>query len=517
MNKHYALLSVFDKTGIEDFARTLIAAGYTIISTGGTGKRLAQSLIPFVPIEKITGNPESFDGRMKTISFQVESGILFDRKKPSHRREAKELRVPRIDMVVCNLYPFEQTVAKRGVTMGEAIETIDVGGPTMVRAAAKNFTHVLVVTNPTDYGRVEEALKNNKADPAFRQELAAKAFAHLSLYDAQIARYLDHDEYPDELSIPLRKKERLRYGDNPDQSAVWYQEVGVDSTVSRLKLLSGRAPSATNITDIDAGVKAVRIFQTPAAVVIKHNSPCGIALGTTAKQALERALLSDPESAFGGVVVLNTPMTMGAAAIMADFKKQGQGMMDVVVVPTFDEHALQILTDVRKSTGLYTFGRLSTTSPNRKMFRWIDGGVIVQKENDPESLFSKWHVVTTKRPTAKQLAQMKIAWKFLSRIRSNTILVLDKDLPMARGIGSGQTSRVLSTKIALERAAEFTRGGILASDSFFPFDDSVKLAAKAGISAIIQQGGSIRDQDSIDAATAAGIAMVFTGQRVFWH
>ncbi|MCX6792260.1 MAG: bifunctional phosphoribosylaminoimidazolecarboxamide formyltransferase/IMP cyclohydrolase [Candidatus Gottesmanbacteria bacterium] len=517
MIKHYALLSVFDKTGIEDFSMKLIAAGYTIISTGGTGKRLTQSHIPFVPIEQITGNPESFDGRMKTISFQVESGILFDRAKRTHQKEAKRFHIVPIDVVVCNLYPFEQTVAKRGVTLPHAIENIDVGGPTMIRAGAKNFRFVLVVVDPADYAKVSEMLQKKHMDVDQRQEFAAKAFSHLSLYDAQVARFLNKETFPGELTIPLRKHKTLRYGDNPDQSAVWYVEPGVDATISHLELRAGRNLSATNMTDIDAGIKSVRLFGTPAAVVIKHNSPCGIGLGNTAHRALSLALASDSESAFGGVVVMNVPMTARAAGVLADFKDEGRGMMDIVAVPDITGEALAVLTRVRKSTGVYVFGNMTAHSPNKRLVRWVDGGMIIQNENNPEESFKTWKVVTEVKPTKRQLSQMKIIWKAIARIRSNTVAVMDSTLPIVRGIGAGQTSRVLSTKIALERAGKYARGGILASDSFFPFDDSVSLAAKAGIVAIVQQGGSVRDQASIDAANASGITMVFTGQRVFWH
>ncbi len=514
---HFALLSVFDKTGIVEFAEALIASGYTIVSTGGTGKRLSDAKIPYVSIEKITGNPESFDGRMKTISFQVEGGILFDRSKSKHKKEAKALHVPAIDIVVCNLYPFEQTIAKPGVTLDEAIENIDVGGPTMVRAAAKNFRHVLVIVDPRDYALIGSALKKKNISVAQRQALAAKAFGHLSFYDAQIARYLNRETYPQEWTIALRKKQILRYGDNPDQAATWYVEPATNATLAQLTLRAGRELSATNMTDIDAGIKSVRLFTTPAAVVIKHNSPCGIGLGKTAHEALTYALASDSESAFGGVVVMNVPMTDRAARVIAEFKDGGRGMMDIVAVPQIDDKALERLTTVRKSTGVYTFGAIRGGSPAKKFLRWVDGGMIVQTENNPEESFGNWKVVTKTHPTKKQLAQMQTVWKSMARVRSNTIMIMDPALPIVRGIGAGQTSRVLSAKIALERAGKYTKGSILASDSFFPFDDCVKLAAAAGIVAIVQQGGSVRDQASIDAANAAGIAMVFTGQRVFWH
>lgn len=445
---------------------------------------------------------------MKTISFQIGSGILFDRSKPKHRKEAKAMHILPIDVVICNLYPFEKT---------PSIENIDVGGPTMIRAAAKNFAHVLVVVDPTDYVRVSEMLHKKHIEASERQALAAKAFAHLSLYDALVARFLNKEEYPEVLTIPLRKKKLLRYGDNPDQSAAWYVEPGTHSVVSRLTRRTGRDLSATNMSDIDAGNKSVRLFRTPAAVVIKHNSPCGIGLGKSAHEALERALNSDPESAFGGVVVMNVPMTRRAASVISEFKDEGRGMMDIVAVPDITDEALALLARVRKSTGVYTFGAIDPYSPDKRFLRWIDGGLILQNENNPEDSIKTWKVVTKKQPTKRQMEQMKIIWNALARIRSNTVAVMDGKLPIVRGIGSGQTSRVLSTKIALERAGKYAKGGILASDSFFPFSDCVKLAAKAGITAVIQQGGSIRDQESIDAANKSGIAMVCTGQRLFWH
>jgi phosphoribosylaminoimidazolecarboxamide formyltransferase/IMP cyclohydrolase len=512
----YALVSVFDKTGIGRFARILAGLKYKIISTGGTAKTLTDDQVAVVPIGKITGNPEALDGRMKTISFAIEGGILVDRRKASHRRQAKELKLPDIRVVVCNLYPFAQTVANPKSTLDEAVEQIDVGGPTMIRAAAKNFANVVVVVDPTDYDRVALALQKNTLTLSLRQELAAKAFAHLSYYDAQIARYLNKQTFPGELTLPLQLGVPLRYGDNPDQQAALYFSAGVSSPLRRLERLAGRELSATNVTDIDAGIKAVKLFREPASVVIKHNSPCGIALGTTAKAALMRSLASDPESAFGGVVVMNTPMTFAAAQAIASFKEAGRGNMDIVAVPHIDAKALSLLQQIRKSTGVYTFGELEQS---RVLYhiRWVEDGAVVQTLNDPEVSFGAWQVVTQHKPTKKQLHQMQLGWKFASRIRSNTVMVIDKELPLSRGIGAGQTSRVLSTKIALERAGVSTKGGILVSDSFFPFADSVELAAAAGIGAIVQQGGSKNDPLVIAAANRAGIPMIFTSQRVFWH
>lgn len=518
-SEKYALLSVFDKTGIVEFAKTLISLGYKIISTGGTAKVLTDSGLQVIPIQEITGNPESFDGRMKTISFEIEGGILFDRKNLKHIKEAKKMKIKAIDIVIVNLYPFEQTVAKPNVRMADAIENIDVGGPTMVRAAAKNNKNVLIITDPSDYGLITSLFGQNKIDEKLRLKLAAKAFRHLSFYDSQIASYLESDKkmFAPEFAMPGRKMIDLRYGDNPHQNGAVYIEPNTNSPLSKLHKVTGRDLSATNFTDIAAGLESVRIFKEPAAVVIKHNSPSGVALGSSISQALQRAVAADPESAFGGVIVLNMPMDLKTAKTFANFKEENGVLIDVIAAPFIEKDAVEFVKGVRKTTGIYVFGKIPKVRSNRKHLRFFDGGFVAQDWDDTNTSFKSWKVVTKIKPSQKQMRQMEIAWKFIGRIKSNTIIIVDSDLPMTRGIGSGQTSRVRSTKIALEQAGKFAKGGILASDSFFPFDDSVKLAAKVGIGAIIQQGGSVNDQKSIDGANSAKIPMVFTGQRKFWH
>lgn len=517
----YALLSVFDKTDIVNFAKNLISLNYNIISTGGTSRILSENNISVIPIQEITGNPESFDGRMKTISFQIESGILFDRKNSKHVAEAKKLNIKPIDIVVCNLYPFEQTISDPKTKLTDAIENIDVGGPTMIRAAAKNFKNVLVVIDHHDYDNISSSLSSAGVSEIKRKELAAKAFYHLSVYDSQIAKYLNKDLFPNELSLGLRKKIDLRYGENPHQKAAFYTYPNNNSPSNNLEKKWGRELSLINLTDINAGLESVSLFKEPCAVVIKHNTPCGIALGRTMEEALERAIEADPESAFGGIIVLNGKIDIKTAKIIGEFKNKKKANIDIVAVPEIDEDALNYLGNVRKSIGIYTFGKFKTKNKKNKAklnIKCIDGGLILQTQDDNiEKSFRDWKIVTKKRPTKKQLEQMKIAWKFISRIKSNSIIVLDRTLPMTRGIGSGQTSRVRSTRIALNQSGKFAKEGILASDSFFPFNDSVKLSAKAGISAIVQQGGSINDKVSISAADKAGIAMVFTGRRAFWH
>ncbi|OGE62645.1 bifunctional phosphoribosylaminoimidazolecarboxamide formyltransferase/IMP cyclohydrolase [Candidatus Daviesbacteria bacterium RIFCSPLOWO2_01_FULL_40_27] len=506
----FALLSVYDKTGIADLAKVLEKTGYTIISTDGTLKVLEENGIKVIPIEEVTGNPrDSFDGRMKTISFQIESGILFDRKNPKHVSETKKLKVPQIDIVVCNLYPFEER---------PGIETIDVGGPTMIRAAAKNFQNVIVVVDPSDYEMVAKAINDGKVDEHLRQELAAKAFYHLSFYDSQIGNYFSGEKFPKELTIPLRKTNILRYGENPHQEGALYLMPKTNSPFAKLKHLWGRELSGTNIGDIHAGLETVRQFVSPAAAVIKHLSPCGIATGENSFEALYRATEADPVSAFGGVIVLNKPMDVKAAKNIATFKNEREGNIDIVAVPSVSPDALELLKKVRKSMGIYTFGTIEGKRTEKWDLKYFAGAVLLQDFDEmTEKSFKDWKVVTKKKPTEKQLEQMKFGFKAVKAVRSNAVIVIDKDIQMTRGIGSGQTSRVGATKIALEQAGKLAKGGILISDSFFPFDDCVKLAEKYGIGAIVQQGGSVNDQASVTAANKAGIPMIFTGRRAFRH
>jgi len=516
-NKKYALLSVFDKEGVVELARILVKLNYQLISTGGTAKILEENKIPVIPIQKITGNPEAFDGRMKTISFQVESGILFDRTKLKHVKEARELDIKPIDIVICNLYPFEKTVADPNSTLDKIIENIDVGGPTMIRAAAKNFKNVLVIVDPKDYKKISSYLINKNVSEKIRQELAAKAFYHLSFYDSQIALFFNKDFFPEEITFSGRKVKKLRYGENPHQSAAFYLEPNTSSSLKNLKHHWGRELSLVNLTDINAGIESVRLFKEPTAVVIKHNTPCGISLGKTPAQALSRAIEADSQSAFGGVIVLNKSLDVESSKIIAHFKDVLRSNIDIIAVPSLEDKALSLLAAVRKSMGVYTFGKIDHEK-KRLNIKWIDGGFILQTTDDViTNQFNHWTVVTKKKPTKLQLKQMKIAWKFITRIRSNAILVMDPKLPMTRGIGSGQTSRIKSTQIALEHAGKYAKGSVLASDGFFPFNDSVKLAAKYGIAAIVQQGQSINDQASIDTANKTGITMIFTNYRAFWH
>ena len=526
MRANYALLSVSDKEGIVELAKELKTLGYSLISTGGTAKLLKESKIEITPIEEVTGNPEMLDGRIKTISMQVEGAILADRTNPKHVEEAEKFNLLNISLVVCNLYPFEQK---------NKVENIDVGGPTMLRSAAKNYINVLPVCDPKDYTRIVDYLKrtwiaSEKAprndvvvdgDEGFRIELAAKTFEHLSFYDAQIAKYFRKQTsvtYPDQLSIPGRKVKELRYGENPHQSASLYLTPNSNSPFENIQHIAGRELSMMNVTDINAGLEAVRIFDEPAAVVIKHNTPCGIALGSTPAEALQRAIDADPESAFGGVVVMNKGLDKATAEIVTSFKDERKGLFDIVAAPGIDEDAQVILKSVRKTMGVYVLNGIRKPVKEDMVIKEIIGGFTYQSADYDTSLGQgKWEVVTKVKPTEEQLKQMEIAWKFIRRMRSNTVVIMDKTLPQTTGIGTGQTSRLRAALMAIELAGDKAEGAVLASDAFFPFDDVVSLAAENKIGAIVQSGGSINDKASIEAADKAGIPMVFTNERTFWH
>ena len=533
MSKKYALVSVYDKSGITEFAKELVSLGFTIISTGGTAKLLTDSNVEVTPVEEITGIPEMLDGRIKTISLNIEGSLLVDRNNPEHLKEAEKFKLLNIEIVACNLYPFEKK---------NEIENIDVGGPTMLRSAAKNCTSVLPVIDPDDYERVLEFLKHhprpdqgsinsdqlldsrlrgNDRRGDFRIELAAKTFEHLSFYDSQVAKFFrkqTDSKYPQVITIPGRKVKELRYGENPHQSASLYLTPNSNSPFENLQYIAGRELSMMNVTDVNAGLEAVRIFDEAAAVVIKHNTPCGIALGSTPAEALQRAIDADPESAFGGVVVMNKPFTKEAAEIVTSFKDERKGLFDIVAAPGIEEDAQEILKGVRKTMGVYVLNGAPKPNKGDQSIKEIIGGFTLQSTDwDIDLGRDKWEVVTKVKPTEDQLKQMEIAWKFIRRMRSNTVIIMHLTLPQTTGIGTGQTSRYRAAQMAIELSADKAAGSVLASDAFFPFDDVVSLAAKNKIGAIVQSGGSINDKASIEAADKSGIPMVFTNERTFWH
>ena len=516
-----ALISVYDKTGVVDFARGLVGLGYDLVSTGGTYRELAQAKLPVQQVSDVTGFPEIMDGRVKTLHPKIHGGILARRNNAGDRAALAQHGIDTIDLVAGNLYPFRETISKPGVTLDDALENIDIGGPSFIRAAAKNFPHVVVVTDPADYTPVLKALQEGSASLELRRRLAWKAFQHVAFYDTVIAQYLrgTDDPFPQELTLAYQRQQVLRYGENPHQKGALYREplVNYSSMVAGKQLL-GQPPSLCNYNDLSAALETVRDFvERPAAVVIKHATPSGFALAPTPAEALQKAIHADATSAFGGIIGLNRPMDMATAKVIAAFKDLEASNIDAIVAPGADEEAVTLLKATRRRMILFTVPSLALLPATSMNFKHLPGGILYQEANVRPVDTSNWKVVT-KTPLKKEhLPAMKDAWTLLRRIRSNTILVWDGAEGVTLGIGSGQVSRVGAAKLALEQAGDRAKGNVLASDSFFPFGDTVELAARYGIGAIVQQGGSINDQASIDAADSAGIPMVLTGERAFWH
>lgn len=512
-----ALISVSDKTGIAEFAAALNRLGVRIISTGGTARHLQEAGVPVVPVHEVTGFPEILGGRVKSLHPRIHGGILARRSVAEDMQQLAEHGIEGIDLVVVNLYPFRETVARPGVTMAEAMENVDIGGPAMLRAAAKNHADVTVVVRPERYQQVLEALESGGDVPeTLRRTLAAEAFAHTAVYDAAIAAYLrahlpeGDSPFPVELALPLEKIQDLRYGENPHQRAAFYRDAlrGDGSGIPDAELLHGKPLSFNNVNDAAAALDIAREFEdVPVAVAVKHTNPCGVGTGATLLEAYRRAYEADPTSIFGGIVALNRPVDAETAAAMAEI------FLEVIIAPSFSDEALAILT---KKPSL----RLLATGPLRRGgagwdVKRVRGGLLVQEADEADDDPSTWKVVTNKAPTDKELEDLLFGWRVVKHVKSNAVL-LAKD-GMTVGIGAGQMNRILPTRMCIEQAGPRARGAVFASDAFFPFDDVVKAVAAAGVTAIVQPGGSKRDQDSIDAANAAGIAMVFTGVRHFKH
>ncbi|MSQ12749.1 MAG: bifunctional phosphoribosylaminoimidazolecarboxamide formyltransferase/IMP cyclohydrolase [Dehalococcoidia bacterium] len=517
-----ALLSVYDKIGLVEFARKLVDAGVELVSTGGTHAALAQAGLSVRQVSDVTGSPEILDGRVKTLHPAIHGGLLARRDVPAHVAELQRQGIATIDLVAVNLYPFEATVGKPGVTLDDALENIDIGGPTMLRSAAKNFPSVTVVCDPEDYDRVAEQLRSGGPSLEERRKLAAKAFQHVAFYDTIVAGYLRGDdavEFPEELTLAYRRVQPLRYGENPHQKGAFYAEPRVVySSLALGARVLGQDLSLCNVNDLSAALETVREFlDRPAAVVIKHATPSGFAFGATLDEALEKAIHADATSAFGGIIGLNRPLDMATARVVERFKDQESSNIDAIVAPGASEEVLSLLRHTRRRMVVYTVPDLQPLPKQSINLKHVPGGLLYQEANVRPIRSQEWKVVSKATPTPQQLRAMQDAWGLLRHIRSNTILVWDGVKGVTLGIGSGQVSRVGAAKLALEQAGERARGTVLASDSFFPFPDSVELAARAGIAAIVQQGGSINDKASIDAADAADMVMVLTGERAFWH
>jgi len=512
-----AIISVSDKTGAADFARGLSELGYEIFSTGNTRKAIGEAGVPVKSVSDITGFPEILDGRVKTLHPMVHGGILARRDLPAHMDELAEKGIEKIDLVAVNLYPFVQTVAKEGVTLTDALENIDIGGPTMIRASAKNFPGVIVVVDPADYPAVLAKLKKGDLPLAERQRLAQKAFQHTAIYDTAIAQYLRQDEpgLPEELTVAMRKRQGLRYGENPHQQAAFYAELAVgarqNTGITWAEQLHGKELSFNNILDADAAWGAAVDFAAPAVAVIKHTNPCGLASHNDIAEAYRRAFSGDEVAAFGGIVAANRPVTEEMAEAMRPV------FYEIVIAPAYAPEALTLLKKKKDLRILVAplppgYGKEECGYTD---YRRVKGGFLVQNSDSLPEGRVEMKTVTKRAPTAKEKEDLLFAWRAAKHVKSNAIMLI-KDKTVV-GMGAGQPSRIVSAQIAGEKAGDKARGSVLASDAMFPFNDVVEHAAKLGVTAIIQPGGSIRDQESIDAADKHSIAMVFTGVRHFRH
>ncbi|WP_230971070.1 bifunctional phosphoribosylaminoimidazolecarboxamide formyltransferase/IMP cyclohydrolase [Nitrogeniibacter aestuarii] len=523
MHMTQALLSVSDKTGIEAFARELNALGVKLLSTGGTAKLLRDAGLPVTDVSDYTGFPEMLDGRVKTLHPKVHGGILARRDLPEHLSTIAEHGIDRIDLVVVNLYPFSQTVAKPDCSLEDAIENIDIGGPTMVRAAAKNHGDeaggVGIVTDPADYDKVIEELKANGSALSYRTrfELAVKAFTHTARYDSAISNYLtsltesgERQAYPERLQVAFDKVQDLRYGENPHQNAAFYREPNAPAGgVAGYTQLQGKELSYNNIADADAAWECVKAFETTACVIIKHANPCGVAMGTTPLEAYKKAFTTDPTSAFGGIIAFNCEVDVTAAeAVSAQF-------LEVLIAPSYSAEALALLA-AKKNVRVLTCPL--GTIEGALDYKRVGGGLLVQSADTALIAVADLKVVTQRAPTEQEMGDLLFAWRVAKYVKSNAI-VYCKD-GMTVGVGAGQMSRVDSARIAkikAENAQLSIAGTVVASDAFFPFRDGLDVLAEAGATAVIQPGGSMRDEEVITAANEHGLAMVFTGFRHFRH
>ncbi len=515
-----ALISVSDKTGIIEFAKELVSLGIEIISTGGTYSKLKSEGIPAIEISELTGFPECLDGRVKTLHPIVHAGLLAMRSKPEHMKQLSDLNIETIDMVVVNLYPFKATILKDGVTRDEAVENIDIGGPTMLRSAAKNYQDVAVVVDPRDYETVLNELKAEKQvslDTKFY--LMQKVFMHTSNYDTMIADYLkkernDH-ELPETLTMTFEKVQDMRYGENPHQKAAFYREIGKKvGSIADAVQLNGKELSFNNINDTNGALELLKEFTEPTVVACKHGNPCGVGSDDNIVVAWDKAFDADKVSIYGGIVTVNREVTLELA------EKMKSVFLEVLVAPSYQKEALELLQTKKNLRVLELKDIEVPQDKNAYDLKKVNGGLIVQTIDSELMNEEDLKVVTDRAPSEKEMDDMRFAWRVVKFVKSNGI-ALAKDKQTV-GIGPGQVNRVWSTKQSIEHAAELidenaTKGAVLASDAFFPFDDCVEAAHQAGITAIIQPGGSIRDEDSIKKCNEYGIAMVFTGMRHFKH
>lgn len=518
MAKKRALISVSDKTGVVEFARGLEKLGYEIISTGGTSTAIREAGIAVLDVSDITGFPEMLDGRVKTLHPVVHGGILAMRENKDHMRQVDDNNIGLIDIVAVNLYPFKQTIMKKNVILENAIENIDIGGPTLMRAAAKNWSDVIVLCDPNDYAPVVEMLSSGGVNADRRYDLACKIFEHTAAYDALVASYLRKQQettslFPSSLTVTYDKVQSMRYGENPHQSAAFYREIytGAISTIADAVQLHGKELSFNNINDANGALDVIKEFTVtmPCAVAVKHANPCGVGVGETLLDAYTAAYDADPVSIFGGIVAVNREVNAETA------KKMSEIFLEIIIAPSFSQEALDILSQ-KKNIRLLELHALQTENHYGMMdFKKVAGGLLVQNVDTELYDEHELKIATDRKPTKEEMAQLLLAWRVVKHTKSNGIVLFKGNSTV--GIGPGQTDRITALKIAVDRAGDRAEGSVLASDAFFPFSDCVDAAKAAGVTAIIQPGGSIRDEDSIKACNDAGIAMVFTGMRHFKH
>ena len=507
-----ALVSVSDKKNLVPFVSSLVELGYEIISTGGTKKALEAAGIKTIGISEVTDFPEIMDGRVKTLHPKVHGALLCVRDNPDHVRQIEELGIQYIDLVCVNLYPFKETVQKPGVSHEEIIENIDIGGPSMLRSASKNYKFIPVLCDPSDYDAVVKELRENgETSLTTREYLAAKVFRHTASYDTMIASYLTErtgEKYPEKFTITFDKVQELRYGENPHQSAAFYKGMNPQYSLANAKQLHGKELSYNNIQDGNAAIEILKDFEgQPAVVGLKHMNPCGVGIGKTIEEAWDKAYEADPVSIFGGIVAFNEPIHASVA------EKLSKIFLEIIIAPAFDEDAFEILSK-KKNIRLMQLDTSLEVNAKYKVTN-VNDGLLVQDIDDHKITAEDLRCVTNRKPTEEELEQLLFAWKVVKHVKSNAI-VLVKD-NMTIGVGAGQMNRVGAAKIAIEQAGEKAKGSIMSSDAFFPMPDTVEEAVKAGVTAIIQPGGSIKDQLSIDVCNEHGIAMVYTGVRHFKH
>lgn len=516
-----ALISVSDKTGIIDLAKALVRHEVEIVSTGGTAKLLQQEGIPVTGISDVTGFPEIMDGRVKTLHPNIHGGLLAVRDNEEHMEAIESLGIRPIDYVIVNLYPFKETILKPGVTHEEAIENIDIGGPSMLRAAAKNYRDVIVLVDTADYGMIVESLDaGTPISEETHLALAAKVFRHTAAYDALVSQYMTRqtgEEFPETITLSYEKAQDLRYGENPHQKAAFYREPDAGpGSIAGAKQLHGKELSYNNINDANAALSIIKEFTEPAVVAVKHTNPCGVGIEETIFSAWQKAYEADPVSIFGGVIALNRFVDVPTAEAMS------QIFLEIILAPGYEPEAFEILAkkknirllEVAIGSDNAGAGTKSVAGAPRTTLK-VEGGLLIQDLDLKTVTADEVQVVTRRQPTEDELKQLLFAWKVVKHVKSNAIVLASGNRTI--GVGAGQMNRVGAAKIAIEQAGDLAKGSVLASDAFFPMPDTVEEAAKAGVTAIIQPGGSIKDNESIEAANRHGIAMVFTGIRHFKH